>query len=365
VRGPWGGPLRSAVLLLIATVATAQIPARRLTTIDALRQFPGYFHLQNVLLHGEFAEAGRTIVLRAGDHSIPVVLNDARTTDGLVEVRGQLLDLGRMEPSDQRLLKIENLPPPDRWPRPGADLLFNITGIAPATLEVTPSVRALALQPWRFEGQTVTVVGQFRGRNLFGDLPAPPAASRNDFVLRSADAAIWVTGLQARGRGFNLDVDRRLDTGGWFQVTGTVASLRGLVTIAGMSMTPTEAPAVETRAEPVAPEAPAAPLEPVEVVFSSLTEGEIGVAPTTPLRVQFSKGLDPATLQGRFRITYAGDTTALEFAQSYDAANRAVEIKFARPLAALRTVRVELLEGLKAFDGSPVTPWTLTFSVGG
>jgi hypothetical protein len=28
-------------------------------------------------------------------------------------------------------------------------------------------------------------------------------------------------------------------------------------------------------------------------------------------------------------------------------------------------VRVEVLEGLKAFDGAPVTPFALTFTVGG
>jgi len=26
---------------------------------------------------------------------------------------------------------------------------------------------------------------------------------------------------------------------------------------------------------------------------------------------------------------------------------------------------VEILDGIKAFDGGPVTPWSLTFSVGG
>jgi hypothetical protein len=26
---------------------------------------------------------------------------------------------------------------------------------------------------------------------------------------------------------------------------------------------------------------------------------------------------------------------------------------------------VELLEGIKMFDGAPLTPWSLTFSVGG
>jgi hypothetical protein len=351
-------------LLLVGTVAVAQTPARRLTTIDALRQYPGYYHGQNVLVHGEFVETGRSIVLRGGERSLPVFLNEARTTTGLVEVRGQLFDLGRMEPADPRLAPFTNLPSPDRWPRPGEDLWLNVMNVAPAALEVTPSVRALALQPWRWEGQEVTVVGQFRGRNLFADLPAPPAVSRDDFVLRSADAAVWITGLRPRGRGFTLDVDRRVDTGGWFQVTGRVASVRGLVTIAGTAMTATEAPAVETTGAPAEPDAPSIGMEPVEVVFSSLSEGEVDVPPTVPLRVQFSRGLDPATLQGRLRITYAGDAIPIEFAQTYDGANRAFEIRFARPLEAFRTVRVELLEGVQAFDGTPVTPWSLTFTVG-
>ena len=38
------------------------------------------------------------------------------------------------------------------------------------------------------------MIGQFAGRNLLGDLPDAPAQSQWDFVLRSADAAIWVTG---------------------------------------------------------------------------------------------------------------------------------------------------------------------------
>jgi hypothetical protein len=37
----------------------------------------------------------------------------------------------------------------------------------------------------------------------------------------------------------------------------------------------------------------------------------------------------------------------------------------AQPLEAFRTVKVEILDGLKGFDGAPVTPWTITFSVGG
>ena len=97
-------------------------------------------------------------------------------------------------------------------------------------------MRALALQPWRFEGQNVTIVGEFRGRNLFGDQPSAPGKSRYDFVLRSADAAVWVTDLRPRGRGFDLSVEARVDTGRWLQVSGTVSQDRGLVAISGATV---------------------------------------------------------------------------------------------------------------------------------
>ena len=48
----------SGSLILLVAVATAQTPARRPTTVAALRQFPSYFHLQNVLVQGEFVENG-------------------------------------------------------------------------------------------------------------------------------------------------------------------------------------------------------------------------------------------------------------------------------------------------------------------
>ena len=44
---------------------------------------------------------------------------------------------------------------------------------------------------------------------------------------------------------------------------------------------------------------------------------------------------------------------------------RAIEIRFTRPPDPFRTIRVDLLEGIRTFDGAPVRPWMLTFSVGG
>lgn len=353
------------VLVLVAVAFSNAQTTRRLATVDALRQYPGYYHLQNVLLHGEFVEGAR-VLLRGGERDIPVILNDAKTVENLAEVRGQLLDVGRLEPTDPRLASYEDAPDPARWPTPGEELVLSATSVAQAQLATTASVRGLALQPWRFEGQTVTIVGQFRGRNLFGDLPSAPARSRYDFVLRSADAAVWVTDLRPRGRGFDLSVDARVDTGRWLQVTGVVSQERGLVTVAGTTVDTTAAPEAAPAEEEAAPPPP---MEPAEVVFSSPYEGETDVPVTSSVRIQFSRGLDAKTIDGQIRVTYVGapsDAPApLEFQQTYDAGTRAIELKFAQPFERFRTLRVELLDGLKAFDGAPVRPTVITFSAGG
>jgi hypothetical protein len=361
-----------AALLVASGSAGTQTAVRRSTTVAAIYQFPSYFHLQNVLLHGELVESSNArLVLRGGEREIPLILTDSKGSGGFVEVRGQVIDIGRLEPGDPRVRAFTGLPDPERWPRPGEELVVNVSSVTEAQLATTASVRALALQPWRFEGQNVTIVGEFRGRNLFGDQPSAPGKSRYDFVLRSADAALWVTDLRPRGRGFDLSVEARVDTGRWLQVTGTVSLDRGLVAISGSTVSPAMPPQ-EPAVDDDAP-APPTPLEPGEVVFSSPTEGETGVSLAGTVRVQFSRGLDPASIKDQIRVGYLGaapqpgtpEQPALEFTYSYDAANRAVEIRFTRPPEAYRTIRVDLLEGIRTFDGAPIRPWMLTFSVGG
>jgi hypothetical protein len=128
-----------------------------------------------------------------------------------------------------------------------------------------------------------------------------------------------------------------------------------------------KAPAASTVAEEDAK--PAAP-PPVEIVFQSPTEGDVDVRPGDTVRVQFSRGLAEPTLAGRVQARYADpglDAAApgasLEFKVSYDAANRAVEMRFPQRLQPGRMVRVEILEGVTAFDGGVVPPWTVTFTV--
>ena len=366
-----GASMRTIALLVLVSTASvpAQTPGRKLTTLDGLRRFSSYFHLQNVVLRGEFVESGGRIVLRSGDNEMYVMLNAITSTSGPVEVRAQLIDVGRLTASDPRLSGYDHRPDPEHWPMPGEDLLLSVTGATPPEPVGTPTIRVLALEPWRFEGQSVTVTGQFAGRNLLGDLPASPAKTRYDFVLRGAEGAIWVTGLRPKGKGFDLNVDARVDTSHWLQVSGVLKRDRGLVVLDAKSMTPAPTPAT-TRAAPV--EEPPPPRDPGEVVFSSPNDGETDVSPTAPVRVQFSRGIDMATLGGRLRLSYValasspGGTAGapIDVRMSYDAGTRAIELRFSSPLEAFRMVRIELLEGVRTFDGAPVNPWAVTFTVG-
>jgi hypothetical protein len=360
--------LHALVIVLLAVgTARAQSAARRVTTIDALEQYPGFFHLQNVLLRGEIEDATAKLQLKADEQVIRVVLDEGVSTKkGLVEVRGVLIDVGRLEPGDPRVGTFAEGRDTDRWPRPGEELFVRVSAVGEVPPSATTaSVRAIALEPWKFDTQKVTVIGNFRGRNLFGDLPGAPGKSRYDFVLRGVEGAIWVTNLRPRGSGFELDVNRRVDSDRWVEVTGTIVRERGLVWVDATRLTLAKAPAAtEVPAESAAPPVQ---LDPVQVVFSSPTDGETDVATTGAIRIQFSRGLNEKTFVGQLRVSYVGapaDST-LQFQPTYDGANRALVLKMVKPFEAFRTVKVEILEGMKAFDGAPVTPWSLTFSVGG
>ena len=331
-----------ALLLLCcpAAGAHAQVATRRLATLDALRQFPGYYHLQNVLVRGEFSENGTRVSFRADERQMDVLLAEGqKALDGPVEVRAQLIDVGRLEPGDPRLTRYTGAKDAERWPRPGEELLLVVNGVASADTGTAASVRALSLEPWRFDTQTITLVGQFRGRNLYADLAGAPGRSKYDFVLKGPEGAVWITGLRPRGKGFDLNVDARVDTGRWLRVTGVVKRERALVTIEATKIESTPAPAATALVEE--PAVPAAPPQPAEIVFSSPTADETGVAPSASVRIQFSRGLNPATLAGQIRVTYAvvpgvDAPAAPEFKVSYDAPSRAVELKFTPTLAAHR-----------------------------
>lgn len=372
---------RTAGLILLAALSSAvtvmsQPTARRATTITAIRAYPGFYHQQTVLVIGEVKGTVERATIGSDDGAITLIAREL-PRDGKVEARGQLLDLGRMAQDDPRLIPFNLLERTraayqDRWPKPGEELVLMLgSSAAPpnAVNATTPPLRALAMEPARFEGQQVTIVGQFRGRNLYGELPEAPARGKFEFVLRSADAALWVIGLQPKGKGFNFDPSKRIDTGRWVTVRGTVRSARGLTWLEGTSIELAPTPQETTE---VAIDLPPPP--PVEIVFTAPAEGEADVRSTERIRMQLSRDLDPATLKDRVRITYSAAESkdrgeaqppSVAFTTNYTRENRALEIKPTGPLERFRLVKLEILEGVKGTDGGAMKPFTLTFTTGG
>ena len=367
-----------AVAALTAATVWAQPAARRATNIAALLAYPSFYHERPIVLVGT-VKTQQNGDLRVSDDagSVRLVVKGG-APDGLDEIRGEFWDLGRMKPDEPRLSTIDlratfHLDPEAPWPKSGEVTAIVATAVSPASLPQAPSIRAIVLNPSRYIDQKVTVVGQYQGRNLLGDLPDAPAKSRYDFVLRSADAAIWVSNIRPKTKDMDLSLDARIDTGRWLQVTGTLQQTRGLQWLDAEAGTlSTARPPTETteREEPI--RVPAAPAP--EVVFSAPTQDETDVPLNANVRIQLSRDIDPTTIKGHVRISYLDAQTrergefvtpAAEFTTAYNAANRVLEIRFAKPLERFRTLRVELLEGILGTDQQPLKPWTLSFGLGG
>lgn len=369
--------LLTLVLAVTAATLAAQPQPRRATTITALRAYPGFYHQQVVLVVGELKGQPERATIGTDDGAVNVVAREL-PREGKLEARGQFLDIGRMSQDDPRLIPFNLLDRirsayQDRWPKPGEELILLLSSSVPppvAANVTTPPLRVVAMEPGRFEGQHVTIVGQFRGRNLFGDLPEAPAQNRYSFVLRSGDAALWVMGVEPKGKGFNFDPGKRIDSGRWVKVAGTVKTAKGLTWLEGTTIELAPEPS-ETTTEV---EINVPPPPPVEVLFTAPTEGEADVQLTERIRMQLSRDLDPETLTDRIRITYSATDSrergeaqppSVAFTTDYTRENRALEIRPTEPFERFRLVTMEILPGVKGTDGGDMAPFKLTFTTGG
>lgn len=373
MKGLW--TVLATAALLAATPATAQ--TRRAATLDAIEEHPFFFHGQEVVLFTEaVSEQVLTWLVNEDDGFRILALDVPPPPAGVrerIEVVGTFFDVGRLDENDQRLAGLpisriseELLRRP--WPTRGELPLLIATESRPAETATTTTLRSIVLDPARYENEGVTVIGRFRGRNLYGDMPEAPDESRWDFVLRSADAAVWVVGTEPKGNDFELDVLARRDTGRWLEVTGSVRMESGMVLLEAGALRLAE-PVEDRAAVATAASATASRLPPPEVIFSAPLADEIDVPPDGTLRVQFSRDMDAESFGGRVRARYgqgAGATSAeIPLTTSYRGRNRVLEVRFEVELERFQSVTVDLLDGITANDDTPLPPWTVTFFVGG
>ena len=358
----------------MAAIRAAQPSTSRLATNpEALVASPVFFNGKPVAVRRDVEPAGRLIRLAGTAKPVFVFWRDRPGVTSNAEIRGDFWDIGRLERTDPRFSSVDfqailDMAPNNQWP--GHDQMFMILNAtaADSPLPVEPTIRALALAPDNYIGKGVTVTGRFRGANLFADLPTSAGTKgRWDFVLQSADAAIWVSGVRPRGKGFDLDVNSRMDAGRWLQVAGTLRRDGPLPWIEANSVAAANAPS-EAAVTVTLPPPPPEPSP--QVVFSDPQEGETDVDRAGPIRIQFSRDMDPKTFRDHVRLSYVG--TAAPSAPPptvtvrYIEGSRGIEIKPTAPLDRLRQVRVDLVDGiLSAVDNKPLAPWSLTFTTGG
>ncbi len=372
--------------LLPAVAQRADRPAsatRRVATLEQLVTYPGFYHGTAVRVRGDLSElktggAGGDLMwqLTMDDRQVRVVAaSNAQFwtpppgTTAAVELTALFLDVGRLDQADPKateaLIRLSERLLNKRWPAIGELLLLAADGGTEAPPLTAPTVRTIALVPGRYIGQDVTVTGRFRGRNLYGDLPDAPGISRWDFVLQSRGAAVWVVGRRPRGAGFDLNPDRRVDTGRWLEVSGTVREDRGLVRLDARAVRAASPASEPGEAEAVVRVPEQGP--PPEVVFSAPTQDETGVERNAPIRIQFSRDMKPESFAGQVTLSYVTQTTAPlpPFTIRYDEGRRVLEIRFASPLDAFQTIKVEIRNGVLGTDGQRLVPWAVTFTIGG
>ena len=212
------------------------------------------------------------------------------------------------------------------------------------------TVRDLVERPAEFSGQTIRVVGRFRGANLQRDLDGPHP--RSAWVIKSGRAAIWVIGHGPSGPGFALRPDLEQDTTKWVEVVGRLESSGSLNVLRAAAVT-LSAPATGT-----AGLRRLAPAVQPEVTFTLPLVGDEPVEPGSRFLVQFSSYMDEDSFEGRVRLRYAGPASAAdELAQarwSYDDVRRTLIVEPGERLRPGATVELLLLPGIADAFATPL-----------
>ena len=212
----------------------------------------------------------------------------------------------------------------------------------------------LIADPDAVKGRLVRVVGQFRGHNLYGDLPTASFRHRLDWVLKDERAAVWVTGRPPRGRDFKLDPNVQDDARSWLEVVGRAVVRDGQVVVRADKIALVPAPAAaRVKAVRIAAGSNVPPV----VVFSLPLDGD-RVRSDARFVIQFNKYMDDDSFAGHVELRYA-DSAASGFPTlklAYDEGKRALVIDPGVALEPGRPIECRLLPGIVDADGLALVP---------
>jgi Bacterial Ig-like domain len=217
-------------------------------------------------------------------------------------------------------------------------------------------LRELLKDPTPHLGKQAVVLGKFRGSNLYGDLSIRDKRTPRDFVIKIADAAIWVTGRRPRGKGFRLDPSKRRDTGEWLRVIGEPFEDGGRIYFRAVKIEIAEEPD-DPDLEPVrvgrSEEPELGP--PPEVTFTLPIAGERDIPLASEFRVQFSKDMKEESFHRNVDLLYADDdgigNPFPDLEVSYDGPSRTLTVRPGKELAPGKEIRLILYDAISDKEG--------------
>jgi hypothetical protein len=225
----------------------------------------------------------------------------------------------------------------------------------------TLDLRDLLKEPGPHLGKQVVVLGKFRGSNLYGDLSIREKRTPRDFIIKVADAAIWVTGRRPRGKGFRLDPSKRRDTGNWLRVIGEPFEEGSTIYLRAAKIELADDPG-DPDLEPVrvarADEKEAGP--PPQVTFTLPIDGERNIPLDSEFQVQFSKDMKGESFHRNVDLLYADDdgigNPFPDLQVSYDPPSRTLKVSPGRALDPGKEIRLILYDAITDVEGQKLPP---------
>jgi len=220
------------------------------------------------------------------------------------------------------------------------------------------TLEQLVTRNGKMDGQLVRVVGKFRGRNLFADLPGKSMRTVNDWVIKDSLFAVWVTNKKPKGDGFDLDSSNRRDTNRWIEVIGRPTTKNGVVVIDAAQVAVTAPPTPKADAAP-APPPPERPKVPPVIVFSLPLDGESDFDFSGRIILQFNNDMDEDSFKGRVGLRYEGPSRPGDpgfegMRVAYNAGQKALIVDPGTPILRGRVLELVLLTGIIDIDGQPL-----------
>ncbi len=137
----------ACAVALMAGSVHGQPASPRITSVTAIHADPAAFHGELVQITGTVTREGEHIVLSHSGNTLRLLSREPIPT-GDVEVRGVVLDVGRLERDDPRLLPRRTKAAPGNlprtsWPAPGEEIAVAVRSVTAQSREVV----AIAVAP--------------------------------------------------------------------------------------------------------------------------------------------------------------------------------------------------------------------------